>query len=589
MTNGFRSQFIELLRHGTTLAAVLCLFALCHPVEAFAQKKKRAATDEKIYLDHADELQYNQMEMPGVQVVRGRVEFRYQDSRLNCDSAYFNQQQNSFRAFGHVKMRKSGGITITCDRANYYGLSGMVEARQNVVLTQPGRSLHCDSLDYNSNTDYANYFGGKGGTLVDGKNKIVSRRGEYYLSQHEANFFDDVVMTSPQYRITTDNLFYNTQTEEAHVTGPSVIKTNKGEVINTTDGYYYSRTDHMELNGRSTITSEERDIVGDNLRYNNKTGDSEGHGDVKMVDKVNDRVITGDNVFYNEKSRKGHGEGNVVYIDRKNKNSLKAQFVDYTDSAAVATGSPLVKDFSQKDTLYMSSDTIRMKAFNLDTDSVYRKIHCYNNVRMYRRDLQAVCGLMIYNTKDSCMTMYQDPIVWSDERQLFGDSIKAYTNDSTLREAYVMGQAMSIEMARDRENYNQISSRLMHAYFTDGKLRRTDAIGNVLSVFCPEDDKDSTLIGLIYMETDTMRMFVTPTKQLDHIWSSKSEGTMYPMTQIPPGKDRLPGFAWFDYIRPLDPDDLYRRVGKGDNLKLMRQVAIRPPRQRIDGSREEQR
>ena len=91
MTTGFRSQFIELLRHGTTLAAVLCLFALCHPVEAFAQKKKRAATDEKIYLDHADELQYNQMEMPGVQVVRGRVEFRYQDSRLNCDSAYFNQ------------------------------------------------------------------------------------------------------------------------------------------------------------------------------------------------------------------------------------------------------------------------------------------------------------------------------------------------------------------------------------------------------------------------------------------------------------------------------------------------------------------
>lgn len=574
--------------HGIGQKLILCLFALCLMVPVHAQRKQKKA-DEKIYLDHADELRYDQFVNPGVQVVKGNVRFRYQDSQLFCDSAYFNQQQNSFRAFGHVRMKKSGGISLTCERANYYGTSSMVEARQNVVLTQPGRSLHCDSLDYNQNTDYAHFFGGNGGVLVSGTSKIVSKRGEYYMQQHEANFYGNVVMTSPQYKIETDNLHYNTQTEEAHVTGPSVITTNKGEVINTNDGYYYSKSDRMELNGRSTITSKERDIVGDNLKYNNSTGDSEGHGSVKVVDKVNNRIVTGEHVFYNEKKRVGRGEGKVVYVDNKNKNSLIAEHVDYTDSVAVAYGDPLVKDFSEKDTLYMRSDTIRMRAFHLDTDSVYRIIRGYHNVRSYRKDFQAVCGLMIYNTKDSCLTLLDDPIVWSDERQLFGDSIKAYTSESTIREAHVLGQAMSIELAKDKVHYNQVSSKLMHAFFVKGKVRRTDAIGNVLSVFYPEDDKDSTLIGMIYMETDTMRMYLTEKRQLDKIWTSKSTGTMYPMTQIPPGKDKLPGFAWFDYIRPLDPNDLYRRVGKKDNQKLKRSVVVRPPLQYIEDRSRERR
>ncbi len=32
---------------------------------------------------------------------------------------------------------------------------------------------------------------------------------------------------------------------------------------------------------------------------------------------------------------------------------------------------------------------------------------------------------------------------------------------------------------------------------------------------------------------------------------------MYPMDQIPPDKLRLPTFAWFDYVRPLNKDDIF--------------------------------
>lgn len=573
--------------HGTYAMMVLCLLAVCMVLPAHAQKNGRKG-DEKVYLDHADELKFDQYAMPGIQVLKGNVRFRYQDTQLSCDSAHFNQEKNTFRAFGHVRMKKAGGITLTCQRARYDGRMELVQARQNVVLSQPGRTLTCDSLDYNTNINFARYFGGNGGRLVSGKNSVVSMKGEYYMNSHQAYFHDDVVMKSEKYTIETDNLQYNTHTEEAHVTGPSVIKGKNGEVVHTNDGYYYAKTDRMELTGRSTMTSKERDVEGDNLTYSTVTGESEGHGNVKVVDKVGNRTVTGEHLKYNEKTRKGFGEGKVVYVDMKNKNSLIAEYVNYTDSAAIAYGEPLMKEFSEKDTLYVRSDTIRMKSFFLNTDSVYREAYCYNNVRAYRRDVQAVCGLLVLNSKDSCLTMKLDPIVWSDNRQLTGDSIRAYLNDSTVREAYVYGNAMSIETVNDGKHYNQVAAKEMRAFFENGKMRRSEAIGNVLSVYFPEEEKDSSLIGLNYLETDTLRMYLTPERKLQKIWVSKPVGTLYPMTQIPPGKEKLPAFAWYDYVRPIDQYDLRRRVGKGDNKPLERRVVLnRPPRQLI-GSPQQQ-
>lgn len=100
--------------------------------------------------------------------------------------------------------------------------------------------------------------------------------------------------------------------------------------------------------------------------------------------------------------------------------------------------------------------------------------------------------------------------------------------------------------------------------------------GNVLVVFYPVDDKDSSLIGLNYTETDTMRAFMSPDRKLQKIWMPKSSGTLYPMNQIPADKLKLRGFAWYDYIRPLDKHDIFRHASKGDKSQ-QRQVRISPP------------
>ena len=154
--------------------------------------------------------------------------------------------------------------------------------------------------------------------------------------------------------------------------------------------------------------------------------------------------------------------------------------------------------------------------------------------------------------------------------------------DSTVREAHVLGQALSIEQMPDSVHFNQLSSRDMFAYFVDGNVRRNDAVSNVRSIYYSVDDKDSTLIGLNYLETDTMRMYISAQRKLQKIWTCRCEATLYPMTQIPPGKEKLESFGWFDYVRPLSKDDLYewRPKAAGTELKKVQPRVL--PKQRLD-------
>ena len=77
----------------------------------------------------------------------------------------------------------------------------------------------------------------------------------------------------------------------------------------------------------------------------------------------------------------------------------------------------------------------------------------------------------------------------------------------------------------------------MNAYFDEGNIRMSEAIGNVMSVYYPVEESDSSIIGMVYIETDTMRMFVGDRRQLEKIWTSKAEGVMYP---LPPEKTTFP-------------------------------------------------
>jgi lipopolysaccharide export system protein LptA len=515
-----------------------------------ARGKRRVVKDNRVYLIHSDELKFDMFgPNPGAQIVKGNVHFSHQGAQLWCDSAYFYQESNSVKAFGHVRYQQGKNMRLRAERASYDGQAQLLEARKNVVLNHGKQVLYTDSLDYDRLYDYAYFF--DGGRLVDGKDNLSSDWGEYSTKTHDATFYYNVRMRNGNRLIETDTLHYNTENKIAHITGPSKINQN-GSIINTEDGFFNTTTDKAELYGRSTIVDANRTITGDSLYYNRKTGLAQGYG-------------------------------NVIYVDSKNKNTLTCERMNYNEKTGFgwATGKAVAKDYSQKDTLYVHADSMKIYTYNINTDSLYRVVHCFDHVKAYRIDAQAICDSMVITTKDSCMTMYRDPIVWNGDRQILGEVIKVYMSDSTIRDAHVIGQALSVELMYDKKHYNQISSKVMDAYFENGNIRRTVASGNVKSIYYPVDDQDSSLIGLNYLESDTIKMYMDENRKLERIWVPKPKGTTYPMTQIPAGKEKLLEFAWFEDLRPTDPIDILEWRGKGDGQGLKEIKRHDAPLQRL--------
>ena len=416
---------------------------------------------------------------------------------------------------------------------------------------------------------------------------IHTNEGFFNQITGSARTVGHTTITSPERDIDGYNITFNNETGDAEGHQGVTINDKKAHrVIKGKDVWYNSNSGHMEGRGDVDIEDKQNDrtIRGQHVVYNATTGEMENYGNAWVDDRGAQRVIKGDTLLYNEKTRMGEAHGRVDYLDRKNKNAFRAEDCFYTEEAALAYGGdpgPLALDFSQGDTLYVHADTVRMRAWNVNTDSVYREVYGVDNVRAYRTDIQAVCGLLVANTLDSCITLYDDPVLWNGERQILGDSIRAFMNDSTVRDAYVMGNALSIERMTDREHFNQISAKSMHAHFIDGTVRQATAVDNVLTIFYPTDDKDSTLIGMVYVETDTMRMFLSPERKLEKIWMPKTEGMMYPLNQIPPEHRQLRGFVWLENLRPRDKDDVFRRVTKAQSLQRLYRKVAAPPRQRI--------
>ena len=366
----------------------------------------------------------------------------------------------------------------------------------------------------------------------------------------------DVRLKGNNFYLTSDTLYYDTGTSVAHAVGPSHITSGTSKVY-TEDGYYDTKREVSRLFGRSEVSDNGKIIVGDSVYYDSNKGYSEAFGNVVYTDTVNKNRLLCDHGWYDEQTGTGMATKRAVAID-----------------------------FSQRDSLYMHADTFRIYTYNINTDSVYRKVHAYNKVRAYRIDVQAVCDSLVYNSQDSCMTMYRDPIVWNGSQQLLGEVIKIYMRDSTIDRAHVINQALSVEQMFDSVHFNQISSKEMFAYFDKGEISEAEASENVLAIYHPIDDSDSTLIAMNYLETTRLRMFIE-NRKMKRIWTPKANGVMYPMTQIPPEKKYLPSYAWFDYVRPLDKDDIFNWRGKKSGTELKEVKRREAPVRRLGSSEDE--
>lgn len=493
------------------------------PIEK-TELEKAAEDSSKVVLDYADSLLFDQRINPDYQILKGNVRFHRGGMLMFCDSAYFYDKTNSMDAFGNVRMEQGDTLFAFSDVMYYDGIYEEAQLRHNVILQNRDVILLTDSLNYELGPNVGYYF--TGGTIIDSKNELESVYGEYCPDTKDAIFYYNVVLTGEKSKLYSDTLIYNTATHIAKIESPTKIVSDSGQILST-KGWYNTNNNRSALYNRSEVQHNSYRLIGDTIFYDRNNGYGDAYSSVFMEDTLRKVIMLGDYAYYYEKN----------------------------DSAMV-TKNALMMDCSQKDTLYLHADTIK----TIKLPDLTRLMKAYFNTRFYRNDIQGVCDSMVFNSTDSLINMYINPVLWNANYQLFGDTIKIYLNDSTIDKVHIPSFAFAAQQ-KDTAFFNQITGKDMVNTFQGGKIKQVDVSGNVQTIFYPQEE-DSTFTGLNNATSGFLKMEMdTASSEMEKLimWP-QVDGVMTPISKIKPKDLYLPTFRWYEAIRPKDRYDIFRKI-----------------------------
>ncbi len=560
------------------------------------------------------------------QVLKDSVILFHDGAYLYCDSAYYNEGQNVFEAFGNVRMEQGDTLFLYGKYMHYDGNIKLVKVRREVVLEHVPQkvTLFTDSLDYDRMMNYGYYF--DGGMLVDSLNELTSFWGQYEPNIHIATFRDSVILTNPQFVLYSDRLKYDTDIKTAFISTPTTIVSDSG-FIYTSNGWYNTETDKSLLLDQSTIVNKpgNRILKGDSIYYYKAQGYGEVFGNMFLHDTVNKVILRGHYGFYDELKDYAFATDSAFAIEysqpdtlfahadtlklitildstdykmakalRQERDSLSA-LADSIDSDSIGlvlnplpldsvgiAGISVSDTIPAIDTIPVVPDSLSMSISIVDslasevdslvskapppqamdtTIKTYRMLRAYYGVRFYRTDIQGVCDSLQFSGKDSILHMYKEPILWNTNRQLYGDTIDIYMNDSTIDRLHVKQSAFSIE-EKDSIHFNQLKSRSLKVYFENQKVNRVLAEGSVETITYPEEKDGSLSLILNWLQGSYLEIFMKEGAFEKLVVWPKPLGKTTPFHLVKTEQLRLKDFFWYDYLRPLDKDDIFRETVK---------------------------
>ncbi len=466
--------------------------------------------------------QFNKDIYPDGPRIIGNVVMNHDSAFLYCDSAYVNEASNKVIAYGNVRVKLSDTLNLYSDSLRYDGNTKVAHANSHVRLVDNQTTLTTDTLVYNRKTQVAQYdYWGK---IVNDNNYLVSHHGYYYTDKKQFFFKDKVILINPEYTMNSDTLMYNTLTKTAFFFGPShIISKDKADSIYCENGWYNTHLDIARFRNRARIYHERTFLTGDSMYYEKKNGFGQVFRKALLIDTKQNILLMGN---YGEMQRK---EGKAFM----------------TDSAVGVIA-------EKKDSLFMHSDTLRA---TFDSAQNIKSVLCFYKVKFFRHDMQGMCDSLTYLSHDSAMTMYHDPIIWSDSNQLSADSIRLTMKNGEADSLKLFNSAFIISKD-DTGSYNQIKGRNVLAKFRNNELYKINVLGNAQTIYYSREE-DRSLIGINVAFSSDMLIFLDNNQIHSITYILKVESHLYPEKDVPPNERKLKNFRWEEKRRPLKKSDIF--------------------------------
>ncbi len=502
-------------------------------------------TTKPIQLIQADVFRMIKKDSSGggeLNILKGHVILRQGTTTFYCDSAIQDTKLNQIEAFGNIHINDRDSVHTYSQYLRYAGDTKQAVLRKKVKLTDGKGVLTTEELQYDLGSKIGTYL--TGGRLVNGKTVLNSKEGYYYAETHEAYFKKDVRLVDPEYKMETDTLLYAVDQDLATFVAPTKIYDGRS-TIRTKSGFYNLRTGNASFGDRPLIQDSTQTIVAEHILYDKKTG-------------------------------KGNAEGNVLYRDTAQGMTMltgQAEFSSVTGEV-LAYKKPVMILKQEKDSVYVAADTLfstmqrdstgkaialkpkagPVNAGNVTADSV-RFFRAWYHVRIFSDSLQGVCDSLYYSSSDSVFRMFRDPVLWSQDNQLLGDTMYLFTKNKQPDQVVVFENGFAI--GRTRENFhNQIRGTRINAGFLDGAIDYMRAKGSAESIYYLQD-QDSAYAGMNYSRADAITMYFGPKGMKKVSWVNGVEGTTYPLRQIPAEKKFLRNFKWIEDRRPKTKWELF--------------------------------
>ena len=478
----------------------------------------------RVHIEHYDKATYSKSQ-GDMQRLIGNVRIRHDSAYFFCDSAYFYEKNNSFDAYQNVHIIVNDSVEIFSDLLNYDGNTRFAEFFDNVKLMDDSTTLLTEYMTYDRNLHLASYP--DSATTYRGDKTLKSHYGYYRDRLKEFSFFENVEVFSPKYQMYTDTLYYNTGIEKMWFEGPTTI-INKENVLEGTHGYYLVNEDYVFLDQRPFMHNETQQMRSDSMLYDRNIGLAKAYERVDMIDTSYQIVMRGN------------------YME----------LWEHKDFS-FATDSAYAIYYDSGDSLFIHGDTL---FFHFDKEEEeLKKLIARRNVRFFKSDMQGKCDTLTYLMSDSTIRMRVAPILWSEGSQMSADKIDIKTDGENID--FVLQNGNAFIISQDTiEGFNQIKGADITSRFKDGNIHHVNVDGTKAETIYWIRDDDGGLIGIDVSDSETMVIEMKNNNVSKIKGYNKTNETMYPEDDLKEASRYLPGFKWFDEVRPKDRYDIFRNV-----------------------------
>ncbi|TYP98586.1 OstA-like protein [Sphingobacterium allocomposti] len=276
--------------------------------------------------------------------------YSHKGSTLSADSGIIYEDaigRQFFEAFGNVVITQPSGTIIYADRLHYDAAPQIATLTNNVRMVDATSVLTTNHLIYKMRDKIGTYTGG--GRIISKGDTITSKNAYYFENTQDAYFRNKVVVRTPDVKIYTDTMRYNSAQRMTYFFGPTNIKGNKGENLYTEKGNYNTATGVANFSKNNLYTEGTRFLKGDSLHYNRESGLGKAYRNVVFVDTSDKFYAYGGYGLYDQR------EESITMTDKplvimviQNDSTDRASVTDSTSVDSLAAPNLTAKEKKRK-------------------------------------------------------------------------------------------------------------------------------------------------------------------------------------------------------------------------------------------------